>query len=279
MKVKWAAASLWIMIIMGFLIFPISEGPLSQVLSVSKADTIVIDPGHGGMDGGAVGSSGNSEKDINLAIGLAIKELAEADGWNVVMTRKEDKGLYTGVKNDGTDQMEIQGKRSIRSLKTEDLKERKRIIEETKPVMAVSIHLNSFKEDPGVHGAQTFYPSKSGDETVVEKSKELAEKIQDQLIQGLKDGTNRTALGKKDVMLFKNPVVPVVIVECGFLSNKQEEKQLCEKNYQKKIAECIYEGIMEFSGKKRRKPLKIIDNRGGVTAVRKGYDFYSQACG
>lgn len=279
MRMKWGAAAGLIAAIMGLLLVPVSGGMIAGVSSVSNTDTIVIDPGHGGMDGGAVGSGGISEKDINLAIGLAIRDLAEKDGWKVVMTREEDRGLYTGVKNDGTDQMEIEGKRSIRSLKTEDLKERKRIVEKTEPVMAVSIHLNSFKQDPGVHGAQTFYPSAASDETVVEQSKLLAEKIQENLIEGIDDGTKRVALGKRDVMLFKNPTVPMAIVECGFLSNRDEEQRLCDEEYQKKIASLIYEGMMEFSGKERRKPVKLIDNRAIADFVHRGYVLACGDCG
>lgn len=261
MRMKWGTATAVIAAVMCLLLFPVSEGTLLGVALVSDADTIVIDPGHGGMDGGAVGSGGISEKDINLAIGKEIRTLAERDGWKVVMTRDGDRGLYTGVLNDGTDQMEIVGRRSIRSLKTEDLKERKRIVEQTAPVMAVSIHLNSFKQDSRVHGAQTFYPSCAQDSSIVEQSKLLAEKIQLKLVKGIDDGTDRVALGKKDVMLFKNPTVPMVIVECGFLSNGAEEERLRDESYQKKIASLIYEGMMEFSGKERRKPLKIVDNR------------------
>lgn len=271
MRMKWGAATVLIAAIMCLLLMPARDVGLSGVSLVSRTDTIVIDPGHGGMDGGAVGAAGNSEKDINLAIGLAIRELAEQDGWRVVMTREEDRGLYTGVKNDGTDQMEIEGKRSIRSLKTEDLKERKRIVEKTEPVMAVSIHLNSFKQDPGVHGAQTFYPSAASDQNVTEQSKLLAEKIQAKLVEGIDDGTDRVPLGKKDVMLFKNPVVPVVIVECGFLSNREEEQRLCGEEYQKKVAALIYEGMMEFAGKEHRKTLEIRDTRASENFVHTGY--------
>lgn len=279
MKMKWGMASLLTAIIICLLAFPAPGGMLEGVSLISQSDTIVIDPGHGGMDGGAVGAGGISEKDINLAIGLAIRELAEQDGWKVVMTRDEDRGLYTDVKNDGTDQMEIEGRRSIRSLKTEDLKARKEIVEKTEPVMTVSIHLNSFKQDPGVHGAQTFYPSAAEDDTIVEQSKLLAERIQENLVKGIDDGTDRVALGKKDVMLFKNPTVPMAIVECGFLSNRGEEQRLCDEEYQKKIASLIYEGMMEFSGKERRKPLKIIDNRIAADFVHRGYNFSCISCG
>ncbi|WP_130862630.1 N-acetylmuramoyl-L-alanine amidase [Bacilliculturomica massiliensis] len=279
LKIKWGAATVLTALIIVLLISAAPAELSSRASLISPSDTIVIDPGHGGMDGGAVGAAGISEKDINLAIALAIRDLAEQDGWKVVMTREEDKGLYTGVKNDGTDQMEIEGKRSIRSLKTEDLKERKAIVEKTEPVMAVSIHLNSFKQDPGVHGAQTFYPSAAQDDTVVDRSKELAEHIQEKLVAGLDDGTDRIALGKKDVMLFKNPTVPMVIVECGFLSNRAEEQRLCDEEYQKKIAALIYDGMMEFSGKERRKALDIIDNRTANAVLRRGYDLSCGSCG
>lgn len=260
MRIKWGAAWIFTAAVMAWLlILPASGEGFLRAALISPSDTIVIDPGHGGMDGGAVGQGGISEKDINLAISLVIKELAESDGWKVVMTREEDRGLYKGVNNDGTDEMEIHGKRSIRSLKTEDLKERKRIVEKTEPVMAVSVHLNSFKQDPRVHGAQTFYPTAGADSRALEQSKLLAERIQASLVEGLADGANRVALGKKDVMLFKNPKVPIVIVECGFLSNRAEEMRLCDGKYQKKIGGLIYKGMMEFSGRERRKPFEIVD--------------------
>lgn len=213
-------------------------------------DTIVIDAGHGGFDGGAVSKRGMAEKDINLAIALELQRLAEQDGWNVVMTRTEDVSL-----NDTGDE-----RRRIRTLKTEDLRRRKELIDRTKPVLAVSIHLNSFQEDPSVRGAQTFYPSRASEETIVEESSRLAKAIQENLIRGLDDGTKREALGKKDVLLLKNPTVPTVIVECGFLSNSNDEENLKNPEFQAKLSEFIYNGILEFSGKERRKPIDILDS-------------------
>lgn len=102
-----------------------SGEPLS-VFGIEEKPMILIDPGHGGIDGGAENSAGICEKDINLAISKMLAEKLEAYDVTVELTREEDRGLYTGVKNDGTDQMEIEGKRSIRSLKSEDLSERKK---------------------------------------------------------------------------------------------------------------------------------------------------------
>lgn len=262
MKFRWAFAGLLAGAVMLVCGWPVYTEMIEKVQAVSTSDVMVIDPGHGGIDGGAESASGICEKDINLAISMEIKRLAEADGWKVVMTREVDKGLYTDVKNDGTDEAEVQGKRSIRSLKTEDLKNRKKLIDKVEPVLAVSIHLNSFKQDRSVHGAQTFYPT-GGEQIITEQSKDLAEKIQESLIEGLDDGTKRVALGKRDIMLFKNPKVPMAVVECGFLSNGSEEKLLRQEEYQRKLAKYIYKGIMEHTGREPKKPLSVVDTRKG----------------
>jgi N-acetylmuramoyl-L-alanine amidase len=248
---KWTFGAIVTLLVVAIviLITPIQLEILA-VKSLVKADVLLLDPGHGGIDGGAESATGVCEKNINLNIALKIRQMAEGDGWTVVMTREEDVGLYPQ-----------KDRQSIRSLKTEDLLARKKIIEEEKPLVAVSIHLNSFKQDPGVRGAQTFYPG-SGDQTIQDQSKLLAEAIQANLVEGLSDGTNRTALAKRDVLLFKNPVVPIAIVECGFLSNREEAALLNQDEYQRKIAECIYRGIMEYTGKEGKPPLQIIDNRG-----------------
>lgn len=253
MKRRWkfAFGMAFVALIMAIVILlvPIQLDLLAAQL-VTKSDVILLDPGHGGIDGGAESSTGMSEKDINLAIALHIRELAEADGWSVVMTREEDKGLYPE-----------KDRQSIRSLKTEDLLARKEIISETDPLLVVSIHLNSFKQDPSVRGAQTFYPT-DGDQNIIDESKRLAEVIQSNLVEGLDDGTDREALAKRDVLLFKNPVAPIVIVECGFLSNRSEAELLMQKDYQRKLADCIYEGILEYTGREFKTPMQILDNRG-----------------
>ncbi|MBR0597976.1 N-acetylmuramoyl-L-alanine amidase [Sinanaerobacter chloroacetimidivorans] len=249
-KIKWQIAVVILFVAMAITIFPTYDNILARVQKLTSADVLLIDPGHGGMDGGAESAAGVTEKNINLAIALHIKELAERDGWNVVMTREEDKGLYNEDE-----------KRTIRSKKTEDLLARKKMIEEAQPLAAVSIHLNSFKQDRSVRGAQTFYPT-GGDDVIVEESKKLAEAIQEQLIIGINDGTERTALGKRDVLLFKNPAAPIVIVECGFLSNPEESKLLENKDYQRKLAQSIYDGIMKYSGKEAHNPILTIDSRG-----------------
>ena len=200
-------------------------------------DVIVIDPGHGGFDGGAESAKGTAEKDINLAISMRLKEMAEKDGFEVVMTRNTDTALNTSDAG------------SIRSKKTSDLIARKEIIDKRQPILAVSIHLNSFKQDTSVHGAQVFYPAGDEEETVIAESKRLAETIRAELIAGMNDGTERIALAKNDVRILKNVKSPTVLVECGFLSNAEEAKNLENADYQQKLAEYIYSGILKYTGK------------------------------
>ncbi len=214
------------------------------------SEVIVVDPGHGGFDGGAVSKDGTSEKDINLGIALQLAERLEAAGWEVVLTRTEDRALDEGDEE----------RKRIRTRKTEDLRNRKKLIDEIEPILAVSIHLNSFQEDPSVRGAQTFYPARAENEKLLEESQRLAEEIQKELIDGLDDGTKREALAKKDVLLLKDPKVPTVLVECGFLSNPDDAAKLKKEAYQEKLSEFIYNGIIAFTGKKPVENLFVVDS-------------------
>lgn len=250
-KLKWSVALVAIAVAILYGFHPAYDSVIAAVQKLTGgADVILIDPGHGGMDGGASSEAGVSEKDINLAIAGYIKQLAEADGWKVVMTREEDVSLGSSES------------KTIRSQKTADLLARKNMIRDVAPTVAVSIHLNSFKQDTTVHGAQTFYPGGPAEQAVLDESKKLAEAIQGQLILGMDDGTDRTALGKRDVLMFKQPTVPMAIVECGFLSNPGEAKLLEQKDYQQKLAKYIYEGILEYCGKEHKTPPDMIDSRG-----------------
>lgn len=249
-KLKWR---LVLVIFATVIFFSISfkyDYIVAKVQQITSSDILLIDPGHGGMDGGASSAAGVNEKDINLKIAKYIRELAEEDGWKVVMTREDD--MILGETNSKT----------IRGKKTADLVARREMIRDVNPSAAVSIHLNSFKQDRSVRGAQTFYPSGPENQLIFMESKKLAEAIQKQLITGIADGTDRVALEKRDLLMFKNPTVPMVIVECGFLSNQQEAELLATEDYQRKIARCIYEGILKFTGKERGEPLKSIDSRG-----------------
>ncbi len=231
-------------LILGVCVFAVLCGPgyrdiVTTVRQISDQPVILIDPGHGGMDGGAESSGGVSEKDINLDISLLLKKELQKQGMRVMMTREEDKGLYD----------ESSGA-AVRTLKTEDMKKRKRIIDETMPDLCVSVHMNSFTEDPGVRGAQVFYPSE-GDEKLTACSKEAAAMMQKALNAGVNKAGSRSELGKNDVFLLRNITCPIIIVECGFLSNPGEVKKLSDSGYQRKISKVIAGSIAEYTQKDR----------------------------
>lgn len=212
---------------------------------------LFLDPGHGGMDGGAVSSDGIPEKDINLAIALRVREMAEEYGWHVIMTREADESLGD------------EGKGSIRSKKTADLKARRDMLKKYEPKAAVSIHLNSFKEDPSVKGVQVFYPESFSDRELQKQCEEFAKVMQRNLSDATEADRERVPLVKEDVFLFKEEVCPIVIVECGFLSNREEAKLLRSEKYQRILAQGILDGITEFTGVERKKDIEVIDSLSG----------------
>lgn len=188
---------------------------------------IVIDPGHGGVDPGAVSKNGIKEDEINLKIALNLKRLIEQSGGVVIMTRETDKGLYTSKSN------------TLRQMKTEDLHNRKQLIEDSGSQVFISIHLNSFIR-PSYYGAQTFYKKGSKD------SEHFALIIQKELKNILDKENNRQPQYRDDVFLLNEVTIPSVLVECGFLSNSKEEQLLIDETYQEKIAWSIYIGVMNY---------------------------------
>lgn len=218
-KMLLIAVSIAIVVFTGLLLY---TGQATDAAAGKAAVTVVIDPGHGGVDGGAEADDGTPEKNINLNIALKLKQLAENDGWNVIMTREEDTGLYSEQNS------------TIRSKKTEDLKKRKEIFDSSAADAAVSIHLNSYTADRSVRGAQVFYADGS------EESKMLAECIQNQM------KNRRRAMAKSDVLILQQAKVPTVIAECGFLSNYEESRKLRTDEYQNKLAKNIYSGIKNY---------------------------------
>lgn len=183
---------------------------------------VVIDAGHGGMDPGKMGINGVAEKDVNLKIALLVKEFLEADDIRVIMTRETDAGLYD---------------EDASNKKVQDMKRRVAIIEEENPVLAVSIHQNSYPEEY-VHGAQVFYYSGSTE------GQKLAEAIQSQLVAKADPENKRLVKGNDSYYLLRKTGSPIVIVECGFLSNQAEAEKLCTAEYQEKLAWAIHMGIV-----------------------------------
>ena len=242
----------------GINIFELGMGDsLTAVSSDGESAIIVIDPGHGGMDGGASSPAGIQEKDINLAIAKALAEAAEDFGAEVIMTRDSDVGLYT---DDG---------RTIREKKREDLLARKKIIEESKADIAISIHLNSFPQDVSVYGAQVFYPKEGNIQTNVQgceqSSRNFAESVQKSLEFNIDDGRTREAMPKKDILIFEDIKAKIILVECGFLSNQKESDLLQTSEYQQKLSNAIWQGVNEILCLKMPRKIQIIDstNMGG----------------
>lgn len=195
---------------------------------VSTERTVWIDPGHGGADPGKVGVGDVLEKDINLQIAMKLKEELEARDIQVLMTRTEDTDL---------------AEEGAGSRKMSDLNNRCKMMNESKAALTICVHQNSFT-DPSVHGAQVFYCSGSED------GRKVASLIQE-TIRGNVDMENTREIKENDsYYMLKNTGIPVVIVECGFLSNPEETAKLVEESYQHQMAEAIAEGVLKyFDGK------------------------------
>lgn len=189
-----------------------------------KNVTIVIDPGHGGRDPGKVGVNNCLEKDINLSIAFLLKDMLEQEGVTVIMTREEDIGLYS---------------ESDPNKKRADLNNRVSIINSSGAQLAVSIHQNSFTEG-SVKGAQVFYYAKS------EQGRKLAEMMQEQIKKTIEDGNHRKAKANNNYFMVTKTICPLVIVECGYLSNPVEAELLLQEDYQAKMASGICQTLLDY---------------------------------
>ena len=186
--------------------------------------SVVLDAGHGGIDPGKVGVNGANEKDINLSIVEKLKGYLEEVGFTVTLTRTSDDGLYSN---------------SDSNKKSADMKARIKVMEEAKPDFSVSIHQNSFTQESSF-GAQVFYFESSAE------GKRMAEQLQTTLKQVLADDNRREAKSNTSYYLLKKSPCPMVIVECGFLSNKREAELLITEEYQDKLAWAVCLGVVEY---------------------------------
>ena len=192
---------------------------------------VVIDAGHGGTDPGKVGVDGSLEKDINLKIARKLQKFLVMADVDVVLTRESDAGLYD---------------ESVPNKKVQDMKNRVSIIEEKEPDLTVCIHQNSYHEEY-VHGAQVFYYAGS------EESKELAQRIQQVMTIDLDSDNTRQAKANDSYYLLKKTSSPIVIVECGFLSNYEEAQKLSSDIYQEKAAWAIHLAILQHLNDQERR--------------------------
>lgn len=225
-KQSFAAAGVFILLVMGIVFFtqPVRKTVGNAMMQEPEGPCVVIDAGHGGDDPGKIGINGAKEKDVNLSIARRVKAYLEKEDIRVIMTRETEEGLYDA---------------DASHKKVQDMKRRIAIIEETAPDLTVSIHQNSYPEEY-VHGAQVFYYEGSVE------GQELADKIQKRLIEGADPGNKRQIKANSSYYLLKKTKIPIVIVECGFLSNRTEAEALCSDEYQDRIAWEITLGILQY---------------------------------
>ena len=189
-----------------------------------KKYIVCVDPGHGGTDPGKVGINGQLEKDINLAIAKKLKTYLEASDVTVVLTRDKDMGLYSS---------------GDAHKKMADMRKRCQLIEEVKPDLVISIHQNSYHEE-AIRGGQVFYYKTSV------RGKKLAQILQERFDYVLGDANKRQAKANDNYYLLLHVKEPIIIAECGFLSNWEEAEKLETKEYQDRLAWTLHMGIMEY---------------------------------
>ena len=204
-----------------------SKNILETTATPASGKTIVLDAGHGVPDEGAESSNGTTEAESNLKIALKVQNLLEQSGCNVVLTRSDENAIYDLDAN------------TLKQKKISDIRNRVKIGNEATADIFVSIHLNKIPQSQ-YYGWQCFY--KPNDE----KSIKLAKQIQENLNKSIQKENKRVAMKLDTVYIMKHVEIPISIVECGFLSNPEEEKQLLDDNYQNKLAWGIYNGIQEY---------------------------------
>jgi len=198
------------------------------VADLGTLPTIILDAGHGGVDGGAVGVNGEVEKDINLSIALILRDMFRMSGYEVVMTRETDISIHD------------EGIKSVRKMKTSDLHNRLALVEAHPNAVFVSIHQNKFGSSSS-WGTQVFFSPNNP------LSEELAASIQSNVTALLQPGNNREyKKAGKNLYLMYQAKCPSVLVECGFLSNAEEAVKLSQTQYQSQMAFSIYYSVMDY---------------------------------
>ena len=219
-------------LIVFFLVFGVTflndkkEGVPTVSLPVS-GKTVVIDAGHGKPDEGAQSSRGTTEAETNLKIALKLQNLLEQSGSSVILTRSDENAIY-----------DLEAK-TLKQKKISDIHNRVKIGNESSADIFVSIHLNKIPQQQ-YDGWQTFYNAQNQD------GQKLAVAIQNNLNKAIQKENNRVAKSIDNIYIVKHVEIPTTIVECGFLSNPDEEKKLLEDEYQNRLAWGIYNGIIDY---------------------------------
>ena len=203
-------------------------GDAVQVTTLPVSGKVVIlDAGHGTPDEGAESNNGTTEAQINLVIVLKIQQLLEQSGCTVILTRSNENAIY-----------DLDAK-TLKQKKVSDIHNRVKIGNDSSADIFVSIHLNKIAQQQ-YYGWQTFFNTSN------EQSKVLAEEIQNNLNEVIQKENHRIAMKLNTVYIMKHVEIPISIVECGFLSNPQEEKELQQEEYQNRLAWGIYNGIISY---------------------------------
>lgn len=219
----------------------ITERALPVAAPVTEKPIIVLDAGHGGLDSGAVGVTGALEKNINLSIVLALRDMLEMSGFNVVLTRDEDISIYDPG---------IQG---IRNQKLNDMDNRLKIIQSYPDSIFLCIHQNNYIS-PDSHGAQMFYNNNNS------TNRTLAQIMQKRFKTLQPYNDREIKLSGEELFLLKSNKNPSLMIECGFLSNPEEEANLSTWEYQQKVAFTIYGGVLEYIDATTEKPSEFANS-------------------
>lgn len=212
-------------IIIGTLYADNTVTTIAESSGISNRNIVIIDAGHGGVDGGATSCTGVLESHINLEISIRLNDLMHLLGIKTIMIRTTDDSIYTSGN-------------SIAEKKVSDLKERVRIVNSTENALLISIHQNYFS-DPQYAGAQVFFAADDA-------SSALAKTLQNLLVVNLNPGSNRKSKVSDKIYLIQNVTCPAVLIECGFLSNVSEEALLRSKDYQQKLCVVIATTVSRF---------------------------------
>ncbi|MBE6876646.1 MAG: cell wall hydrolase [Ruminococcus sp.] len=196
--------------------------------SASDGQIIILDAGHGGMDGGCTSANGDAEKNINLAILLDLRDLLRMSGYTVLATRDTDRSIH----DDG-----IEG---IANQKSSDMDNRLKLFNSVQDAICLSIHQNQFT-DPKYSGAQMFYSESNS------RNAELAQMLQNQFVAFLQpDNKREIKQCGKELFLCYYSKNPTVMAECGFLSNPEEASLLITEDYQQKVAFTLYSALIQY---------------------------------
>ena len=235
--IKWSlsfvALSIAMIVVAGGFLFVQNKGEKASTVATVYDEppvAVVIDPGHGGEDGGCIGGDGTLEKELNLSVATKVYDILTLAGIKCELTRKDDIMLYDAY----SDLNDYSGVK-----KTYDLKNRVRLAKESECTLFVSIHMNKFS-DPTYRGLQVYYSGNNSDSVTA------ALRIQSTVKDALQNDNEREIKrAGSNIYILHRSQMPAVLVECGFLSNSEELQLLKDNEYQKSLALCISAGIID----------------------------------